>query len=112
MIIQQSLAAVPPLHLMVYPLVDLLFVVQDHKGLRWDGVTVEDEAEVTALTLHVCEVDQCGVQSVQTQNNRPQHNSTDLGLRTTEPQTETRILSFCSFISFLEKTKSLKVEKL
>lgn len=53
-------------HLVVYPLVHLLLVVQHDKGLGGDGVAVEDEAEVTALALHVGEVDQRGVQSVNT----------------------------------------------
>lgn len=46
---------------MVYPLVDFLFVVQHNKGLWGDGIAVEDEAEVTALALHVCEVYQGSV---------------------------------------------------
>lgn len=49
---------------MVYPLVDFLLVVQHHKGLRRDGVAIEDETQVTALTLHIREVDQGGVQSI------------------------------------------------
>lgn len=46
---------------MVYPLVDFLFIVQHNKRLRGDGVAVEDEAEVTTLALHVCEVYQGSV---------------------------------------------------
>lgn len=53
-------------HLVVYPLVHLLLIVQHDKGLGGDGVAVEDEAEVAALALHVREVDQRGVQSVNT----------------------------------------------
>lgn len=49
---------------MVYPLVHLLFIVQHHKGLRGDGVAIEDEAEVTTLALHICEVYESGVQSM------------------------------------------------
>lgn len=56
-------------HLMVYPLVDFLFVVQHDKRLGGDGIAVEDETEVTALTLHVCEVYQGSVQSVHTHTN-------------------------------------------
>lgn len=52
---------------MVYPLVDLLFVVQHDKRLGGDGVAIEDETEVAALTLHVCEVYQCSVQSINTE---------------------------------------------
>lgn len=51
-------------HLVVYPLVDFQLVVQHHKRLRGDGVSVEDETEVTALALHVDEVSQGCVQSV------------------------------------------------
>lgn len=51
-------------HLMVYPLVDLLFVVQHNKRLRGDGTPVENKAEVPALALHVREVYQGSVQSV------------------------------------------------
>lgn len=53
---------------MVYPLVDFLFVVQHDKRLWGDGVAVEDETEVAALTLHVCEVYQCSVQSRNTES--------------------------------------------
>lgn len=53
-------------HLVVYPLVDFLFVVQHNKRLGGDGVAVEDETEVAALTLHVCEVYQGSVQSTHT----------------------------------------------
>lgn len=49
---------------MVYPLVDFLFVVQHNKRLGGDGVAIEDETEVPALTLHVCEVYQGSVQSM------------------------------------------------
>ena len=49
-------------HLMVYPLVDFLFVVQNNKRLGGDGIAVEDETEVTALTLHICEIYEGGVQ--------------------------------------------------
>lgn len=51
-----------PSHLVVDPLVDFLLVVQHHKGLGGDGVSVEDEAEVAALALHVGEVRQGRVQ--------------------------------------------------
>lgn len=51
---------------MVYPLVDFLFVVQHNKRLRGDGISVKDEAEVAALTLHVREVYQGRVQSINT----------------------------------------------
>lgn len=53
-------------HLVVYPLVDFLFIVQHDKRLRGDGIAVEDETEVTALTLHVCEVCKGSVQSINT----------------------------------------------
>lgn len=53
-------------HLVVYPLVDFLLVVQHDKRLRGDGVSVEDETEITALALHVGEVSQGCVQSVNT----------------------------------------------
>lgn len=43
-------------YLVVYPLVDFLFVVQHNKRLRADGIAIEDETEVATLTLHVCEV--------------------------------------------------------
>jgi len=56
---------------MVYPLVDFLFVVQHNKGLGGDGIAIEDETEVPALTLHVCEVYQGRVQS--TLNNTHTH---------------------------------------
>lgn len=49
-------------HLMVYPLVDFLFVVQNDKRLRRDGVAIEDEAQVTTLTLHISEIYEGGVQ--------------------------------------------------
>lgn len=49
-------------HLVVYPLVDFLFVVQNNKRLGGDGIAVEDETEVTALTLHIREVYEGGVQ--------------------------------------------------
>lgn len=55
-------------HLVVYPLVDFLLVVQHDKRLRGDGVSVEDETEVTALALHVGEVSQGGVQSGNTES--------------------------------------------
>lgn len=48
---------------MVYPLVHFLFIIQHDKGLGGDGVAIEDETEVTPLTLHVREVYQGGVQS-------------------------------------------------
>lgn len=50
-------------HLVVYPLVDFLLVVQHDKRLRGDGISVEDETEVTTLALHVGEVSQSCVQS-------------------------------------------------
>ena len=53
-------------HLMMYPLVDFLFIVQHNKRLWGDGVAIEDEAEVTALALHVREVYQGSVQSTHT----------------------------------------------
>lgn len=53
-------------HLVVYPLVDFLLVVQHDERLGGDGVAIEDETEVPALTLHVCEVYQGGVQSTHT----------------------------------------------
>lgn len=51
---------------MVYPLVHFLLIIQHDKGLGGDGVAVEDETEVTPLTLHVREVYQGGVQSKNT----------------------------------------------
>lgn len=54
-------------HLMVYSLVDFLFVVQHHERLGGDGVAIEDETEVAALTLHVGEVYQSGVQPTKTE---------------------------------------------
>lgn len=51
-------------HLVVYTLVHLLFIVQNIEGLGGRSVSVEDEAEVSSLTLHICEVYQSGVQSV------------------------------------------------
>lgn len=53
-------------HLVVYPLVDPLLVVQHDKRLGGDGVSIENETEVTALALHVGEVRQGCVQSVNT----------------------------------------------
>lgn len=50
-------------HLVVYPLVDFLLVVKQNERLGRDGVPAEDEAQVTALTLHICEIYQGGVQS-------------------------------------------------
>lgn len=57
-------------HLVVYPLVHFLLVIQHHEGLGGDGVAVEDEAEVATLALHVCEVDQRGVQPLNTGGRR------------------------------------------
>lgn len=48
---------------MVYPLVDLLLVVKNYKGLGGHSFPVEDEAEVSSLALHVCEVYEGGVES-------------------------------------------------
>lgn len=40
-------------HLVVYTLVHLLFIVQNIEGLGGRSVSVEDEAEVSSLTLHI-----------------------------------------------------------
>lgn len=44
-------------YLMVYPLIDFLFIVQHNKRLRADSIAIEDETEVATLALHVCEID-------------------------------------------------------
>ena len=51
-------------HLVVNTLVHLLLIVQNIEGLGRRSVSIEDEAEVSSLTLHICEVYQSGVQSV------------------------------------------------
>lgn len=51
--------------LVVYPLVHFLLVVQHHEGLWRNGVTIEDEAQVSSLAFHVCEVDESSVQPEQ-----------------------------------------------
>lgn len=43
--------------LMMDPLINLLLVVQDHEGLGRKCVTGEDEAQISSLTLHICEID-------------------------------------------------------
>lgn len=50
-------------YLVVYSLVHFCFVVQDHEGLGGRGVAVENEAEIAALTFHVSEVYESGVES-------------------------------------------------
>lgn len=52
--------------LVMNPLINLLLVVQDHEGLGGSGVSAEDEAQVSSLTLHIAEVDQCSVQTTHT----------------------------------------------
>lgn len=41
---------------MVYSLVHFCFIVQNHKGLRGRGVTIENKAQISTLTLHIIEV--------------------------------------------------------
>lgn len=53
----------PPSYLVVYSLVHFCFVVQNHKGLGWCGVAVENEAKIAALTFHIGEVYESGVKS-------------------------------------------------
>lgn len=48
---------------MVYSLVHFGFVVKNHKGLGGRGVAVENEAKIAALTFHIGEVYQSGVES-------------------------------------------------
>lgn len=47
----------------MYSLVHFGFIVQHGEALGLPGVTVEDEAEISALALHVIEVYQSGVKS-------------------------------------------------
>ena len=54
---------VPLPHLVVYSLVHFCFIVQNHKRLGGFGLAVENEAEISALTLHISEVYESGVKS-------------------------------------------------
>lgn len=53
----------PLTHLVVYSLVHFCFVVQNHKGLGGRSIAVENEAKISALTLHISEVYESGVKS-------------------------------------------------
>lgn len=50
-------------HLVVYSLVHFCLIVQNHKGLGVLSITVENEAEISALTFHIGEVYKSGVKS-------------------------------------------------
>lgn len=68
-------------HLVVYPLVHFLLIIQHHEGLGGDGVAVEDEAEVTTLALHVREVDQRSVQPIKNTGGRVSRTMTQTFLK-------------------------------